>query len=70
MQSVWGQEFGRPLWGDHVRRMQRILPAVAELRRQLPVPATKELRRRPRQPQPMPVLPSPEMSGPRNVQRR
>merc|ERR1711911_385231 len=50
--------------------LQGLLPALAEHRRQLTVPAPEELRRRPRQPQPLPVLPPPEMPPPRHVQRR
>ncbi|PSN51466.1 hypothetical protein C0J52_00728 [Blattella germanica] len=41
-----------------------LLPPLPELRRQLPVPTQQELRRGPRQQEPMPVLPPPEMPAP------
>lgn len=68
VQGLWGQIVGRPLWGHHLRRLQGLLQEVAVLRRQLPVSPAEELRRGPREPQPMSVLPITEVPSPRHVQ--
>nr|CAD7201868.1 unnamed protein product [Timema douglasi] len=68
LQSVWRQEQRGALWCDHVRGLQGVLQEVPELRRQLPMSPKQELRRRPRQQEPLPVLPPAEMSAARDVQ--
>ena len=70
VQGVRGQVERGALRRDHVRGLQGLLPAQPELRGELPVPAPEELRRRPGQQEPLPVLPPPEMPLARHVQRR
>lgn len=61
MQGVRRQVQRRPLRRYHVRGVQRVLPAVAVVRGQLPVSTQQELRGGPRQPEPVSVLPTAEM---------
>lgn len=63
VQGVRRQVQRRPLRRDHVRGMQGLLPAVPVVRGQLSVSAQQELRGGPREPEPVPVLPAPEMSA-------
>jgi len=70
VQGVRRQVQRRPLRRDHVRRLQGSLQTVAVVRGQLPVSAQQELRGGPRQPEPVPVLPAPEVPPAGNVPRR
>lgn len=70
LQSVRRQVLRCALWRHHVRGLQGVLPPVAVLGGELPVPPPEELRRGPRQPKPLPVLPPSEVSRLRHVQGR
>ena len=69
VQGVRGQVERGPLRRDHLRGLQGLLPPVAELGGQLPVPQAEELRGGQGEPEQMSVLQATEVPGARNVQR-
>ena len=70
VQSLRRQIQRSPLRSHHLWRLQRVLPAVPELRGQLPLSQTEELCGRSRQSQPMSIMSFGKVSSAWNVERR